>query len=209
PTLMLVTPTPVVPTDTPQPEPTVTPEESPTPEATATPTPQPEQPTATPTFSLPTTGFPYTVKKGDNLFRIALRFNTTVAAIASLNGISDPRQIVTGQTLIIPGTPSQMTYVVKPGDTLYSIARRHGTTVQAIVDANNITDRTKIYTGQKLIIPSTGTTPPTTTRTYTVKPGDTLYSIARRHGTTVQAIAQANNLRDPTSIFVGQVLRIP
>ena len=103
------------------------------------------------------------------------------------------------------------TYVVQPGDTLWRISRQFGTTVDAIVQANNIPNPNLIYVGQVLEIPGTGpiqtppivppgptTTPqptvvptqPPPTQTYVVQPGDTLTAIAARFGTTVQALVQ-------------------
>ncbi len=115
------------------------------------------------------------------------------------------------------------TYTVRPGDTLYAIARRYNTTVTRIAQANNIRNVNLIRVGQVLRIPGTTTTPapkpaptkpaPTkpapTTRTYTVRRGDTLSAIARRFNTTVSKLAQANNIRNVNLIRVGQVLRIP
>jgi LysM repeat protein len=114
------------------------------------------------------------------------------------------------------------TYVVRPGDTLWGISRQFGTTVDAIVQANNIPNPNLIYAGQVLEVPTGPTTPPPTgptpqpppppptgTVTYVVQPGDTLSKIARQFNTTVQALAQANNIANPNLIFVGQVLLIP
>lgn len=114
------------------------------------------------------------------------------------------------------------TYVVRPGDTLWAISRQFNTTVDAIVQANNIPNPNLIYVGQVLevpegpTVPPTGPTPtpqppgpPTGTVTYVVQPGDTLSKIARQFNTTVQAIVQANNIANPNLIFVGQVLLIP
>jgi len=108
-----------------------------------------------------------------------------------------------------PGTPpgQTTTYVVQRGDTLSAIARRFGTTVQAIMAANNL-QSTTIYVGQRLIIPVGSTPPPGQTTTYVVQRGDTLSAIARRFGTTVQAIMSANRLTS-TTIYVGQRLVIP
>ncbi len=94
------------------------------------------------------------------------------------------------------------TYTVRPGDTLWAIARRYGTTVEALVQANGIADPNLIYVGQVLRVPAAAVT-------YTVRPGDTLWAIARRYGTTVEALVQANGIADPNLIYVGQVLRIP
>ena len=106
------------------------------------------------------------------------------------------------------------THIVQRGDTLYSIARRYGTTVQAIMNANGLSNRNFIWVGQRLTIPgsSGGSSSGGSTATggiYVVRRGDTLSAIAWRHGTTVQAIMNANGLRNSNYIWVGQRLRIP
>jgi LysM repeat protein len=91
-------------------------------------------------------------------------------------------------------------YVVKRGNTLYSIARWYGTTVEAIALLNRIPNPSLIYVGQQLTIPRPYNT------VYIVRWGDTLYSIARRYGTTVEAIAARNNIANPSLIYAGQRL---
>lgn len=109
-------------------------------------------------------------------------------------------------------------YTVQPGDTLYAIAGRFGTTVEAIVAANGISNPNIIHVGQVLTIPGEGGPAPTPpppggggggTGTYTVQPGDTLSSIARRFGTTWPELAALNNISNPNVIHVGQVLQVP
>ncbi|MGB3714768.1 MAG: LysM peptidoglycan-binding domain-containing protein [Candidatus Promineifilaceae bacterium] len=118
----------------------------------------------------------YVIQLGDTLSSIALRFNTTVAAIAAANNISNPNLIYAGESIIIPtdGAPppepqpptapppsSGGTYVIQPGDTLSGIAQRFNTTVAALAAANNIINPNYIYAGQVLTIPGgTGGTPP-------------------------------------------------
>lgn len=163
----------------------------------------------------------YVVKSGDTLWAIANRYGVTVQAIASANKITNVNLIYVGQILIIPTgstTPTppppstSIKYTVKPGDTLWAIARTYNTTVQAIATASAISNVNLIYVGQILTIPGTTTTPPpipTPGTTYTVKSGDTLWAIAIRFGTTVQAIASANKIVNTNLIFVGQTLIIP
>ena len=147
------------------PSPTETPLSA-TPEPTVGPSPTPFQmePTATPPPSAVTGGCYYVVQRGDTLFSIARRFGTTIGAIAQANGLSNPRYIRAGQRLIIPGAypacvppstvPGATVYIVRRGDTLYSIARRYHTTVAAIAWANGIANPHRIWVGQRLIIPA-------------------------------------------------------
>ncbi len=101
-------------------------------------------------------GGPYTVVRGDTLGKIAQRYNTTVAELASLNGIDNPNFIRTGQTLLIqPGTGGggYVTgdhYVVARGDTLNRIARLFHTTAEDLCGLNGIADPDFIVAGQVL-----------------------------------------------------------
>jgi LysM repeat protein/predicted chitinase len=174
------------------------------------------------------TGGSYMVQPGDTLSGIAALFGTTVDALAQANGIGDPNNISVGQQLTIPGAggpapapapaPSSggSSYTVQPGDNLSAIAARFGTTVDAIAQANGISDPNRIDVGQVLTIPGAGGPAPAPApapssggSSYTVQPGDTLSAIAAQFGTTVDAIAQANGISDPNRIDVGQVLTIP
>jgi LysM repeat protein len=162
----------------------------------------------------PSGGFYYTVQRGDTLFSIALRFGTTVQAIVNANGIINPNQIFYGQVFWIPsggggGAAGSGTYIVQRGDTLCSIARRFGTTYLALAAANGLHSPYRIYVGQRLVIPGRGTVVPSSPGVYIVRAGDTLYSIARRFGTTYLALAAANGLHSPYRIYVGQRLVIP
>ncbi|MBK8836272.1 MAG: LysM peptidoglycan-binding domain-containing protein [Anaerolineae bacterium] len=97
----------------------------------------------------------YVVQRGDNLFRIALRYGTTVASIARLNGISNTALINSGRRLAIYACgqwSGGRVYVVQPGDTLYRIAVRFGTTVHAIQLANRLSS-SFIASGWTLAIP--------------------------------------------------------
>ena len=115
-----------------------------------------------------------------------------------------------GQLLIVSNTeitnPEQyIEYTVKKGDTLYSIASTYNTTVNTIRNINNLTSD-NLSINQKLIIPITST--PQTYITYTVKSGDSLYSIAKKYGVSVDAIKNLNNLTS-NLLSIGQNLLIP
>lgn len=96
----------------------------------------------------------YQVVKGDTLWDIALRYRTTVAAIAQENKIANPNLIYPGQRLRIP-TPdaSARTYTVRSGDTLWDIALRYNTTVSRLVSLNSIANPNLIYPGEILRLP--------------------------------------------------------
>lgn len=98
-------------------------------------------------------------------------------------------------------------YHVRYGDTLYSIARRNGVTVWQLQSWNHIPNPNRIYAGQCLVIyPWCGGGHGFW---YTVRCGDTLWSIASRYGTTVWAIAHANGIWNVNYIWAGQHLWIP
>lgn len=163
-------------------------------------------------LKLPLAENTYTVKPGDTLYRIATQNNTTVAKIKELNQLTSDILSI-GQTLILPSTeiitvPSTKNYTVQKGDTLYSIAKKNNTTVQQLKQLNNLNTNT-LTIGQIIAIPSTQTTEiPTSTITYTVKPGDTLYSIAREYNTTINNIKDLNNLTT-NNLAIDQKLLIP
>jgi len=142
-------------------------------------------PTLPPTPIIAPTTIPivHAVASGENLTSIAARYGTTVEAIAAANNI-DPEQLLqVGQELIIPSigatggaepltaTPEVLTYVVQPGDSLYSICVQYGASAEVIMAANDISDPNLIKADQELIIPLGTPTPvPTSTSTPTFTP---------------------------------------
>ncbi|MHB1296734.1 MAG: LysM peptidoglycan-binding domain-containing protein [Anaerolineae bacterium] len=176
-----------------------------------------------PAGGTPTAGpLVHIVQPGETLYAIAKRYNTTVMAIMSANGLSST-YIWAYRALYIPSVSQQgaIIHIVMPGETLYTIAQRHGATVPLIMLANNLSSYS-IYVYQKLVIPPegwsgwpvgspgywTGEGSPSSGTLYTVRRGDTLFSIARRYGTTVAALVSANGLTN-TDIRAGMTLRIP
>ncbi|MCC6904699.1 MAG: LysM peptidoglycan-binding domain-containing protein [Anaerolineae bacterium] len=130
--------------------------------APAAATPVPATPSAAETGGGGACPSSYTVKAGDNLFRIALQYDLEVADIASANGITNTASLSVGQVLRLPGctgatsgagTAGGTTHTVAAGETLYRIALRYGLTYQELASYNGITDPTAISIGQVLRIP--------------------------------------------------------
>ncbi|EEU29696.1 LysM domain protein [Limosilactobacillus coleohominis 101-4-CHN] len=172
----------------------------------------------------------YTVQSGENLSEIAAKFGTNWQTLAQLNNLSNPNRIYVGQVLRLSAntaanntttTSNQQTnhadtYTVQSGDNLSKIASQFGTNYENLARLNNITNPNRIYVGQVLRISgntnvSTSTQSTTTTNntsSYTVKSGDTLSGIAAKFGTSYEALAQRNNIANPNTIYVGQVIQI-
>ncbi|MCA9885154.1 MAG: LysM peptidoglycan-binding domain-containing protein [Anaerolineae bacterium] len=100
------------------------------------------------------------------------------------------------------------THIVQRGETLSQIAVNYGVNLTTLAQINNISNPSRIYPGQRLVIPQ-GYVPPVTVATYYVQPGDTLQKIAVRYGTTWQALAAYNNIANPNRIWVGMAIQIP
>lgn len=194
--------------------------------------------------------FVHLVQRGENLFRISLRYGVAMDVIMAANGLVDAHRIFAGQNLIIPGgsdsapdadpvaTPMDGAYAVQWGDTLTGIALRHGVAIWSLIELNALSSPYAIYVGQQLIIPGAGSEPAVEAHdvsapqdappappqdaplapppnpplagddTYLVRRGDTLFRIARRHGTTTVALAYLNGIANPSAIYAGQVLRL-
>ncbi|KKO01444.1 hypothetical protein LCGC14_0116550 [marine sediment metagenome] len=155
----------------------------------------------------------YNVRSGDTLSQIARRYQVTLGALREVNNI-DGHTIRIGQTLMLPhsagGAPgpaavetltaADFTYQVKPGDNLWTIAKRHGLSVSALRQHNSLSGP-NLSVGQKLVLPgqagsSSSSSSSTQGRklTYIVKAGDSLYSIARRYNVQINNIKEWNQL---------------
>lgn len=152
----------------------------------------------------------YIVKKGDSLWSIASKNNTTVDNIKKLNNLSS-NNLSVGQVLKLSydaeneDIKKSNIYTVKKGDSLWLIANKYGTTVDELKNANNLKSNT-LSIGQTLIIPEKKES--TSKISYVVKKGDSLWLIANKYDTTVEKIKSTNNLKDNT-LSIGQVLVIP
>ena len=179
----------------------------------------------------------YTVKAGDTLYGISRKFGMSLSQLVSVNGISASSLIVPGQTLRVAGGATTSTvvktnvtssrtsggnYLVQPGDTLYSIARRSGMSLNSLLTLNGLSQSSVIYPGQSLTISQSDSRVATkssynakplasgvsTSGTYTVQAGDTLYGIARRSGMSLNTLLSLNGLSQSSVIHPGQTLKL-
>ena len=154
----------------------------------------------------------YEVQPGQTLAEIAADHDTTVAELVEANGITNPDLIVAGQILTIPGEAGATSHTVSHGETLAEIAGLYGLTVSDLIDANDLSNPDLLSIGQLISIPGDSNAAPgesqTIVGTHLVAAGETLASIARRYGTTVEAIAEVNGITNPSQIFVGTQLTI-
>ena len=152
----------------------------------------------------------YTIRPGDSWWSIANRFGMDMYQLAQLNGMSINNVIHPGQKIKVKGTikngakpvknTNTSSYLVKPGDSWWSIAAKHGLSMYALAQRNGKTIYTVIHPGDKLTISGQ------TSRTYTVRRGDTLSSIASRLGTSVSSLASRNHISNINWIYIGQRL---
>lgn len=146
----------------------------------------------------------YVVKKGDTLYGIANKYNVSVDNLKSYNNLSTDSLSI-GQIIKIPDNKvNSNEYVVKSGDSLYSISKKYGVSVDELMSVNNLKS-TMLSIGQVLKIPNNSEV---TNVIYTVKKGDSLWSIAKDNKTTVDAIVKLNNLSN-ANLSIGQKLLLP
>ena len=158
----------------------------------------------------------YAIAAGDTLSSVAVGFQTSVSAIMQRNGIANPDMVRVGQKLVIPvgsgpsspTEPGTVYHTVGQGDTLWMLARKYHTHPREIVAQNGgvISDPDHLSPGTTLKI-TAGTAP--VVATHAVRPGESLSSIARANGVSVQDLLSANGLTDPNLVRAGRVLVIP
>ncbi|MBQ3475618.1 MAG: LysM peptidoglycan-binding domain-containing protein [Bacilli bacterium] len=169
------------------------------------------------TYTPPRVSEEYIVQRGDTLWNISKKLDTTVDELKKLNNLNSNLLFV-GQVLKVPSyesaTDTNVTYIVKKGDTLYSIASRFNTTVNSLKELNNLKSDS-LSIGQSIIIPETTSviTPSEDEiinegSVYVVEKGDTLYSIAKKFNTTVDKIKNTNSIVNDI-LTIGMNLLIP
>jgi len=166
------------------------------------------------------------VQRGQTLSHLAVRYQTSIHAIAKANNISTRSIIRVGQRLKIPSRDRRTHYAketntvtykqsgpihhrVRRGDSLWLLARRYNTNIKEIMRLNNL-KTTRLHIGQRLVIRK-GTEAVETvadTETYRVRRGDSPYKIARRYDMELQRFLRINNLTPRSKIYPGQQLKI-
>jgi membrane-bound lytic murein transglycosylase D len=155
--------------------------------------------------------FVYTIKKGDTISELSMKFQTTPGDIKTLNGLRNTHRISVGQKLKIPGRGSTNSglfkeHIVKRGENLSYLSSKYGISVSSIMAANNLTDKHVLKIGQRLMIPAASDV---TLESYRVKAGDTVSELAMKFGSNTNEIKKLNGLRSSHSIRKGQELKIP
>lgn len=148
----------------------------------------------------------YVVQMGDTLYGIGKQFGITVEELKLENDLTN-NTISVGQVLRIPTTATTSLYIVKRGDTLYSIANKYNVSVNELMRINNLKS-TNLAIGQQLRIPINGVPSTSNYIIYTVKVGDSLYSIAKKYNVSVDTLINENSLVS-TTLAIGQKLKIP
>lgn len=158
--------------------------------------------------SLPESGNYYVVQNGDSLWKIANKYGITVNELKSLNGLTS-NNLTVGQILEVPGSSSSAsgTYTVKSGDSLWKIANEYGLTVAELKSLNGLTSD-NLSIGQVLKVSNSSGSSNSSSNTYTVKSGDSLWKIANEYGITVNELKSLNDLTSDI-LSIGQVLQIP
>src|SRR5574341_239826 len=169
-------------------------------------------------------GSVHVVQPGETLFRISQQHGVTVDELVAANGLLSASQIYAGQQLIVPGPGAEPaalpqlsgTHIVQPGESLGAIAERYGVSVATLAQANNLSDPSLIYAGQRLVVPGAGTNGPVapeasadTPGVHIVQAGDTLFRISARYGVSLYDLMAVNGLTDGSMIYAGQQLTIP
>ncbi|MEG1506964.1 MAG: LysM peptidoglycan-binding domain-containing protein, partial [Bacilli bacterium] len=151
----------------------------------------------------------YTVKLGDSLYSIAKKFKLTINELKDANNLQS-NLLSVGQNIIIPKKEIKeelITYTVKPGDTLYGIAKKFNISVDKLKDINKLSTNL-LSIGEVLNINEGKTDVAEDISKYYVKKGDSLYSIAKKYNTNVDTLKSLNKLNTDV-LSIGQILTLP
>ncbi|MBF8982345.1 LysM peptidoglycan-binding domain-containing protein [Lutibacter sp. B2] len=159
----------------------------------------------------------YSIKPGDTLYKIALNHNTNLQRLILLNPFVNPYNLMIGQIICVPQAtkppmrcPNGKLYVVQEGDTLYTLAVKYDVSYNALVKANPNLDINNLKPGDELCIPRYQPSKPCPTgKTYTIKEGDTLSSIAENFMVSATDLLKYNPHMAPSEFTTGNCICIP
>ena len=164
------------------------------------------------------------VQAGENLWVISRRYGVALKTLLELNSLSEQSILQPGMKILIEGErdaqSGSLLYEVKQGDTPWGIAREFQIPVRLLLEANNLTEKSILRVGQKLVIPlsgdgrlkaseRTGTQGTTQPQVHTVRQGDSLWRISRQYGVDIRSLMKANGLTETSILQVGMRLVIP
>jgi peptidoglycan lytic transglycosylase D len=167
------------------------------------------------------------INRGETVSTIARKYGVSQSAIIQANSMRRPYRIIAGKTIVVPvplgqssgyagtnGRSYELTgnyYIVRPGDYLSNIAKSFGTTPEKLASANNLRNKHRISVGQKLKIPGHSDLSSTSDNYFThrVKKGETLSKIAKKYGTSINAMCNLNRISTRTILSIGQRLKVP
>jgi len=176
----------------------------------------------------------HSIKNGETLFIIAHKYHTTIAEVEKANGLKKDERLKIGRVLKVPTNTynvakakkvksKTVNHSIKNGETLFTIARKHHTTIAEVEKANRLKKDERLKIGRVLKVPTNTYNvpkikvvkkPPTHKKktklvNHSIKKGDTLFSIARKHQTTIAKVRSINGLKKDERLKIGRVLKIP
>ncbi len=165
----------------------------------------------------------YQIKAGDTLWGISRQFNIPLSSLLAANGLTEKSILRVGQKIILPSsskeeakavvTSSNVTHIVKKGESLWLISRLYGVDMDSIMKANKLTADSILSIGMKLTIPqvrvASSPVKEDNFEVYRVQSGDTLWEISRRYRVSLQDLMKVNNLNEKSTLQIGQSIRIP
>ncbi len=168
----------------------------------------------------PVSTSPYVVQLGDTLYKIAIKFNSTIPIILAANPNLVPAQLNVGQTICIPQPPQPVAptcpigtspYEIKTGDTLAAIANRFNTTIESILSVNPNILPGRLRIGQVICVAQEKTkqTICPMLNSYVIRKGETFVSIANAFNVSLQSLLNANPGVAPGNLYVNQVICLP
>ena len=178
---------------------------------------------------LPSLAGEVVVKPGETLSEIAERYGTSVERLMQLNGLRSAKDLWAGSRIQVPGagggsnarggggaSSGSGNYTVKPGETLSEIAERHGTSVDRLMQLNNLRSAKDLWAGSRIQVPGASPARPASAaaplnrnaRDHKVQPGETLSEIADRYGISMDRLISLNGLKEPNDLQAGSTLRL-